>query len=261
MKRILFSLAIVIAIISIVSCSNNNKKIVDEYSPEIPTLYYAGYDTTVSSSYNSFEKKNYTKTICATGKKVNGKYWALSGKDTIYLSVTKQGPEVPRDSVLAWFKGTTKIVSDGNGATTSSVNDWWWLPWILGLAALALLIWFIWWLFNQIPNRNNIDSSNKKDSVMSNNSAANPDRIAALTAMIATMKGTDGVGKGTVKDGNLEMVVGEAKASINIRIRNTGSGSVYVGDHMKVKLTNSGNIGCNPDESKKDVTAGAAGSS
>lgn len=268
MKKNLFFL-VAIAISSLLAVSCGNKKTVETTKKVIPAVNYPGTVKTISDTVPVFKKKTYKGKICATGKEYTGTYWKQNGDSVISHTYVEQGPAVPADSLAAWA-GNTTIVTDcddnyggGNtGGTNTGSNGsgfWrfflnWLLPILLALIALILLIRGISWLINNWPAGKN-NSSSKKTESMNNNSAADPNRIAALTTMISTLKGTDGTGKGMVKDGCLEMVVGEAKASVNIRIKNTGSGSVYVGDHMKVKLENSGNIGVNPEPKKEEPAA------
>lgn len=145
----------------------------------------------------------------------------------------------------------------GSGSSSNAGGNWDWLGKILPILALiallALLAWLLWWLFNQIPKRNN--SSTQKTNFMQN-SAANPTRIAELTALNACMRGPNGDGKGKIIDrtlGGFEMTAGEDNPGVHIVIKGN-SGNVYIGNLVK----GDANASSIPVEPKKDEPAAVA---
>ncbi len=149
-----FFLAIImmaLAGMSFTSCDNSSSPRVN-----LPDMYYAGKDTTVFDSCQSFVQKEWTgKNSC--GNTVSGKSWQPAGFQMNYHTIRQQGSQVSEDSLQSIIRQN----GGGVGNKKSSLDwipDWlqkffrslFWL--IIIVAAIAATIWLLWKIISAMIN-------------------------------------------------------------------------------------------------------------
>ena len=139
-----------LALVMLAGCNSSSEKV------QVPKMYYGGADTTITDSCQSFILKDWSgKNSC--GKYVSGKHWTPNGVEVKTHTITKQGTEASVENVR-------KILNPaalGHNSHQSVSSDWLsdLFRILLALLAVALLVWFIWWLFSQKPNSKSGTSS------------------------------------------------------------------------------------------------------
>lgn len=285
MKKVFQSLAVIALVtFTATSCTNNASE--KKATTSLPNTISVTVDYQTDTTVNVTEKtvKTAPRFSCGGSKLKQPKLVGVSTK-TVPMNISQSGSKTIDVNLKDYIDSTgvvdgipvgnsqPKVGDDHNsgsgsgsgGTSNGSVingSDWWWLPWIVGLALLALLIWFIVWLVKNSPERQqtNNNSSSQKTNSMFAKSAADPDRIARLQAMAAGAA-LAGNGKAYVKDatpGNeFEMIIGDTpqkSKAPDVFIFNTGNGTVNMGDVFNCDSNNNNHNSNVPPavEPKKD---------
>ncbi len=234
MKKIIFS-GIILSLVFLVSCSSDDSK---QFAKKVTVTA----DTTIM--------------VPGETNVVTAPRWSCAGKRLPQpkLVAVENGPMSPvkvtttKDTVITFGDDDAVLGGTGGGSSSSSNEGIGFLPellkWLFAIIAVALTLWFLWWLLNNLPRRStgsNGGSSNGGTNATAGNRNANAENLTHLAAL-ATAVGNAGGGtvEHTTEDGMLFMKIGPDAPLVHVE--NSGAGShsdgitVHLGDQHRTDI-------------------------
>jgi hypothetical protein len=230
MKKIIFSIVILFTVIFSACDSSDNKKF---YKKVTVTT-----DTTIMMP-GSIEVKTAPRWSCSGKKLPQPKLLAVENGPMVPMKVS-----VAKDTVVTF--GNEDIVPAVSGNSYSSNEGSGFLPdllrWLLGIILVALTLWGLWWLINNLPRRsiggNGSSAGTNAATGASNRNAENITNLTALATAIGNAGG--GTVEHTTEDGFLFMKIGPDAPMVNVVNSGAGASSdgitVHVGDEHRTDI-------------------------